>query len=175
MFKAKIIYTSPKRKIFVRIRDVSLTFILIFSMVFRKNEILLFFERMFGETVGAIVLLIFLFSLLGLITFYFLSRRKKQTGELTLTEEVLNIQDKKEALQINIKQLKNFTIKTNIFIPNEEYVGLYSSYNNWLIFEYMNTKYIYQFIIESYFKGNQFKELVDYWKKNHSFTLIEEK
>lgn len=88
---------------------------------------------------------------------------------------MLTIQLKKSSLSFNIEQLTNFSIKTSYFIPHEELVGLYSSYNNWLYFEYMNINYQYQFIIDSVYKGNQFKELVTHWKNNDNFTLIEEK
>ncbi len=175
MFKAKLIYTSPKRKTFVKIRDISLSFILILNVLLRINIVRLFFEKLFGKNIVEAILYILIISLLILITFYFLSRKNKQIGELSMSKELLNINTRENTLSFKINQMKNFIIKTSCFIPNEELVGLYTSYNNLLIFEYINTKYRYRFTVESYYKANQFKDLVDYWKKNNdNFTLIEE-
>ncbi len=175
MFKAKLIYTSPKRKTFVKIRDISLSFILILNVLLRIDIVRLFFEKLFGENIVDIILYILIISLLILVTFYFLSRKNKQIGKLSMSEEKLTISTEKNTLSFNINQLKSFIIKTSYFMPNEELVGLYTSYNNLLIFEYKDTKYSYRFTIESFYRGNQFKKLVDYWKKNNNnFTLIEE-
>jgi len=173
--KTKLIYTSPKRKTYAYIRDVSITFIFTLFILFRKKNIQSFFEDLVGKDKGETILYILISFLFLIIVFYFLSRRKKQIGIIEMSNEFLVLQLKKNTLSFNIKELINFSIKTSYFIPNEEIVGLYSSYNNWLFFEYLNKKYKYQFEIESYYKGNQFKELINFWKKNDNFTLIDEK
>ena len=39
----------------------------------------------------------------------------------------------------------------------------------------MSNRYSYQFIIDSVYKGNKFKEVIRYWEKGiKSFKLIEE-
>ena len=175
MFTTKLIYTSPKRSTYVLIRDFCLSFIMMMVVLFRRKNVESFFVEIFGEEIAEIILYCFSLAFVLLIVFYYLSRKKKQIGGLNMSEESFTIQIKKDTLSFNIKEITNFTIKTTYFIPNEELVGLYSSYNNWLLFEYMNKKYVYQFIIDSYYKGNQFKELVVYWKNNYSLTLTEEK
>ncbi len=92
-----------------------------------------------------------------------------------MSDEILIIKLKNDAKTFKIDQLQNFTIKTDIFIPKEENAGLYGSYNNWLIFDYLNRNYHYQFIIDSFYKFNQLKELIIGWKDKDNFTLIEEK
>lgn len=171
----QLIKTPPKRKTFVKIRDFLFILVLVLTIIFRRNNIQSFFETIAGQNDGEIVLYFFLFSIFLLISFYILTRRKKVVGILIITDESFTIQTKKDTQVFRINQLTNFKIKTSYFIPNKENVGLLSSYNNWLHFEYKGENYKYQFIIDSNYQGNQFEELMKIWKKYDSFTLINEK
>ena len=176
MFRAKLIITSPKRKMYVYIRDICLSGVVLIAVIFRRHNIQSLLDRLFGEIIANLIFIVFLLLIGLLVVFYLLSRFKKKVGDITISKEAIIISANGRSESFPLTVIRNLIIKTDYFIPNEEQVGLYSSYNNWLIFEYLNHRYEFQFIIDSVYKGNQFKELVEYFKiYNDNFSLINEK
>jgi hypothetical protein len=176
MFRAKLIITLPKRKMYVYIRDICLSGVVLIAVIFRRHNIQALLDRLFGEIIATIILFVFLLLLGFLSVFYLLSRFKRKVGDIFISNEAIVISENGRSESFPLKLIQNMTIKTDYFIPNEEQVGLYSSYNNWIIFEYLNQKYEFQFVIDSIYKGDQFKELVEYFKADiENFSLTSEK
>jgi hypothetical protein len=99
----------------------------------------------------------------------------KKIGRLEMSIDELIIQLKNKTLSFNIRQLSNFKIQRKYTDIKKETVSLISSYDNWLIFDMLNVTYNFQFKIESDFKNRQLTDLMNNWKENSSFNLIEEK
>jgi hypothetical protein len=97
-----------------------------------------------------------------------------EIGKLEMSIDKLVIQLKDKTLSFNITELSNFKILRKYSDIKKETVSLISSYENWLIFDILNVSYNFQFKVESDFKNRQLTELMNDWKGNSDFCLIEE-
>ena len=167
----KIIKVSSNRLVFIRLRNILLSINFLLFAILEIERINIYLENIFGDIIAYVFLSIIIVSLILIVIFHILARRKQHVGILNLHEKYFTINQNNSIFTVDIKQLSNYAITTNYFNTEEKSTGLASSYNNWLQFEYKNNEYKYQFVIESNFIGNQFENLIDNWKNNDNFTL----
>ncbi|HKC68569.1 MAG TPA: hypothetical protein VKG26_10075, partial [Bacteroidia bacterium] len=163
------------RKQLVQLRNYSLAFLFVLIAIFRsKSDSSSFISKtIFGENSSVIGVYLIFTTIILLLLFHFLSRRKEQIGKLILEVDTLTVQLKDKTLNFNIKEIKNFKIKKGFSDATKEVVTLISLYDNWLTFEYNNIKYEYQFTIESSYSSKQFADLLIIWKSNNTEFVVE--
>ena len=120
-------------------------------------------------------LIIYLTLILVFILFYYLSRRRKTIGKLIVTEQTIEIETKNQSYEVKISDLNNFSVDSKYLRTRKEFASLAGSIDNWILFDFQNNKYNYQFAITSGYAGNKFRELIVDWSKNDNFKLINEK
>jgi hypothetical protein len=91
-----------------------------------------------------------------------------------MTKESLTVQIRKSEQIFKIDKFSNFKIFQNLANVKNEPVGLISSYDNCISFEYENINYMFQFILESMYQNNQFNELKSFWMNNTEIEYIEQ-
>jgi hypothetical protein len=170
----KIIFTSPKRNTYIRIRNICITIVILFSILFRRDEGQAIATTLLGKYAAEIVLFVYFSSIVSLITLHILSRKKRILGKIEMTKESLTVQIRKSEQIFKIDKFSNFKIFQNLANVKNEPVGLISSYDNRISFEYENINYIFQFILESMYQNNQFNELKSFWMNNTDIEFIEQ-
>ncbi len=171
----QIIQTSQRRRTHYLIRNFCISLLVIFIALFRIKFIQTQLEKSLNEEFGLFYFIFLISTVILIFYFHFLSRRMKKIGRLEMSIDELIIQLKNKTLSFNIRQLSNFKIQRKYTDIKKETVSLISSYDNWLIFDMLNVTYNFQFKIESDFKNRQLTDLMNNWKENSSFNLIEEK
>jgi hypothetical protein len=124
--------------------------------------------------VGYIVLIIYLTLIVAFFVLYYLSRKRKILGKITMTSELIAIEAINQIVKFNISELDNFKVDSKFLRTKTELASLMSSIDNWIIFDFDKNTYKYQFQITSGYDGNSFRELMVEWSKNGNFTLINE-
>ena len=147
-----------------------MSFIALFRIKFIQTQI----ENFANDGFGPIIIILLLSPVFLIFYFHFLSRRMNEIGKLEMSIDKLVIQLKDKTLSFNITELSNFKILRKYSDIKKETVSLISSYENWLIFDILNVSYNFQFKVESDFKNRQLTELMNDWKGNSDFCLIEE-
>lgn len=147
-----------------------MSFIALFRIKFIQTQL----ENFANDGFSPIIIILLLSTVFLIFYFHFLSRRMKEIGKLEMSIDKLVIQLKDKTLSFNITELSNFKILRKYSDIKKETVSLISSYENWLIFDILNVTYNFQFKVESDFKNRQLTELMNDWKGNSDFCLIEE-
>lgn len=125
-------------------------------------------KTLFGENASSIGLYLIFITIVLLLVFHFLSRRKKQLGKLIFTSDKIETHLQNKTYSFNISEIKGFELKIGVSDGRREFRTLISSYDNWLFFEDNNIKYNYQFVIDSDYASKQLTELINIWKSNNS-------
>jgi len=171
----KIISTSKHKKTFETIFTVLLIVILILTLFFRNPSNISFCKKWFNDTIGSIVLIIYFILVILLLVFYVLSRKRKQLGKLTLTPELIEIEILNQKSEYKISELDNFRIESKYLKSRKELASLAGSIDNWIVFDFKNETFKYQFQITSGYDRNRFIELMADWSKNDNFKSTNEK
>ena len=171
----KIISTSPYKKTFETIVNVLLMIILALTVIIRFPDTITYCKKMFSETIGYIFLTIYLTLIIALVVLYYFSRKRKTLGKLTMTSESIEIETIDRKIEFKISELDNFKVDSKYLRTRKELAGLTSSIDNWILFDFRNNTFKYQFPITSSYDGNRFRELIIDWSKNVNFTLIDKK
>lgn len=92
-----------------------------------------------------------------------------------MTSESIGIETIDQKIEFKISELDNFKVDSKYLRSRKELAGLISSIDNWILFDFRNKSFKYQFPITSCYDGNRFSKLIVDWSKNVNLTLINEK
>ena len=171
----KIITTSRYKKNFETISIVLLVIVLMLTIGFRNINTISFYKENLSDKVGYIVLITYLILIIATIILYYFSRKRKSIGKLTMTSELIEIETINQKLEYKISELDNFKVDSKFLRTKIGTANLISSIDNWILFDFGDHTFRYQFPITSEYVGNRFRELIVDWSKNDNFSLINEK
>ena len=92
-----------------------------------------------------------------------------------MTSEFIEIEISNQKSEYKISELDNFRIESKYLQLRKELASLAGSIDNWIVFDFKNETYKYQFPITSGYDRNKFIELLVDWSKNDNFKLTNEK
>jgi len=138
----------------------------------RSNRLIPALIKIFGEDGSWIVLVIFIFIIISGFAFHFYSRKKRNVGKIKLSQDSITIQKRNLVQEFSLVEVSHFQIKQSFDDVKNEQVALMTSYDNWISFEYRNSRYEFQFLIDSDYHKNQLSDLMNSWKERSDFTLI---
>lgn len=160
----KLIFTSPNRLIFVRLRNFCIALLVLMVVLNRRNQLILSLKKIIGEDGSWIVLAILIIIIISGLVFHSYSRKKRNVGKITLSQDSITIHKRNMVQEFSLDEVSHFQIRQSFDDVKTDQVALMSSYDNWLSFEYRNNRYEFQFLIDSNYHKNQLSDLMNSWK-----------
>jgi hypothetical protein len=118
----------------------------------------------------ATILLLFVLTSIASLVVFIYSRNAKVLGHMSISPEVISITLNNTSQTFSVKDVTNLKIIQNTYAggdyKNHRKIDNNYSGNNWLIFNYKDQEYRYEFKLDTMYSTNQLYKVRDYWKNN---------